>query len=51
MFGKIEDMDDTCSQTFARKLEQYFSVFVPKMQEKFQNQMAVKECIFYKKHF
>ena len=26
MFGKIEVMDDICSQTFARKLEQYLSI-------------------------
>ena len=51
MCGKIDLIDDTCSQTFTRKLEQYISIFVPKIQAKFQNQMAVKACIFQKKHF
>ena len=49
MCGKIEFMDDTCSQTSTQKLEDYFSIFVPKIQAKFQNQMAVKAGIFYKK--
>ena len=35
MCHKIEVMNDTCSQTFTRKLEQYSSVFVSKIQEKF----------------
>ena len=51
MCSKTEVMDDTCSQTFTRKLEQYFSIFVPKIQAKFQNQMAVKACIFLQKTF
>ena len=49
MCGKIEFMDDTCSQIFTQKLEDYFSIFVPKIQAKFQNQMTVKAGIFYKK--
>ena len=51
MCGKIDLIDDTCSQTFTRKLEQYISIFVPKIQAKFQNQMAVKAGIFYKKTY
>ena len=47
MSSKFEVMDDACSQTFARKLVQYFSIFVPKIQAKSQNQMAVKACIFF----
>ena len=31
MCSEIEAKDDTCSQTFAEKLEEYFSVFVPKI--------------------
>ena len=27
MHGKIEVLDDTCSQTFDRKLEQYLSIY------------------------
>ena len=46
MSSKFEVMDDACSQTFAPKLVQYFSIFVPKIQAKSQNQMAVKACIF-----
>ena len=49
MCGKIEFMDDACSQIFTQKLEDYFSIFVPKIQAKFQNQMTVKAGIFYKK--
>ena len=41
----------TSSQTFPRKLKQNFNIFVPKIQAKSQNQMAVKARIFYKKHF
>ena len=51
MWGKIEVMDDIWSQRFARKLEQYFSIFVSQIQAKSQNQMAVKECIFWKNYF
>ena len=51
MCGKIEFMDDTCSQIFTQKLEDYFIIFVPKIQAKFQNQMAVKAGIFYKKTY
>ena len=42
MCGKIEVMDETCSQTFPRKLEQNLNIFVPKIQVKTKNQMAVK---------
>ena len=47
----MEVMDYICSQTFASKLEQYLSIFVPQIQAKFQNQMAVNVCIFCEKLF
>ena len=45
-------MDDACSQMFARKLERYFSIFVPKIQAKFQkyqNKWLSRRVIFAKK--
>ena len=45
-------MDDACSQTFARKLERYFSIFVPKIQAKFQkyqNKWLSRRVIFAQK--
>ena len=51
MRGKIEVMDDIGSQAFARKLEQYFSIFIPQIQVKSQNQIVGKVCVFCKKQF
>ena len=35
-------MDDSCSPTFTRKLEQYFSIFVPKIQAKLSKSNSCK---------
>ena len=48
MYDKIEVMYETCSQT---KLEQNFNIFVPKIQAKSQNQVAVKALVFTKNIF
>ena len=53
MCCKIEVMDNACSQTFARKLERYFSILVPKIQAKFQkyqNKWLSRRVIFTKKN-
>ena len=50
MCGKIEVMDKICIQGLAQKLEQYFSIFILKIQTKSQNQMALKACIVYKRN-
>ena len=51
MYGKTEVLDETCSQTFLRKLKQNLNNFVPKIRVIYQNQKTAKVLIFYKKRF
>ena len=51
MYGKTEVLDETCSQTFLRKLKQNLNNFVPKIRVIYQNEKTAKVLIFYKKRF